>query len=112
MSGQPAAFAAAGQPMMYAGAPPPPPGQPTMYAGAPPPQQPIYIMAPPQAAPAPIIINNSTAASASATATTTARARPTPDHVCHCLLCCFSGGLWLPIWIAACFHLGCEKPCH
>lgn len=33
------------------------------------------------------------------------------NHCCHCCLTFFSGGLWLPFWIAACCGCGCERPC-
>lgn len=33
------------------------------------------------------------------------------NHCCHCLLCCFTAGLWCPFWVCACMGVCCERPC-
>jgi len=35
----------------------------------------------------------------------------TVNHASHALLCCCTGGLWLPFWVMGCLNLGCQKPC-
>ena len=41
---------------------------------------------------------------------TTVHDRPV-NHCCHCVLCFFTAGLWLPCWIGACANCCCQHPC-
>jgi hypothetical protein len=41
---------------------------------------------------------------------TTVHDRPV-NHCCHCVLCFFTAGLWLPCWIGACADACCQHPC-
>ena len=33
------------------------------------------------------------------------------NHGCHLCLCCFSCGVWLPVWLCACCGVCCKQPC-
>ena len=33
------------------------------------------------------------------------------NHGCHAILCCCTGGLWLPVWVLACLDIACQRPC-